>query len=123
AINWFRIYNSKSGSVTNRIDAIKLVSNGGARTSNSLDFQALSIKEAKIYPNPVSEFVTIELGSKASEGVTVVVYNMAGLKVLDQNFDQPNTRYRIPVEYLNSGVYLIEVQAGNQSVTKRIIIE
>lgn len=123
AINWFRIYNSKSGSVTNRIDAIKLVSNGGARTSSSLDFQELSIKETKIYPNPVSEFVTIELGSEATEGVSVVVYNMAGVKVLDQKFDQPNTRYRIPVEYLKSGVHLIEVQAGNQSVAKRIIIE
>ncbi|MEQ9304975.1 MAG: hypothetical protein RJQ14_13785 [Marinoscillum sp.] len=28
AINWFRIYNSKSGSVTNRIDAIELVQTG-----------------------------------------------------------------------------------------------
>ncbi|MEQ9307535.1 MAG: NBR1-Ig-like domain-containing protein, partial [Marinoscillum sp.] len=55
AINWFRIYNSKSGSVTNRIDGIRLVNKAGSRTGLSHEDAVLNDPKIAIYPNPASE--------------------------------------------------------------------
>ncbi|RED94952.1 InlB B-repeat-containing protein [Marinoscillum furvescens] len=120
AINWFRIYNSKSGSVTNRIDAIKLVNNGSSRTAEIDVDQSVDIS---IYPVPATDFVTVDAGSLVAEKVTAKVYNLAGIEVSSMQLEKASgNTWSIPVSGLESGLYVLHLSLDEHRIAKRIII-
>ncbi len=79
--------------------------------------------EAKIalYPNPASEFVTIELGDIHSKWV-VVIYDSMGRWVLES--EAQNARnIQLDVSGITAGIYYAKVSAGNNATTKKLIIK
>lgn len=124
AINWFRIYNAKSGSVTNRIDEIKLVNNGGARATNIHEGGQLNDPKVTVYPNPASEFITIDLGIPQEQQVHASVYNLAGVRLLTHDFEQTDTsKWRLPIEGLEPGIHVLEIKVGAQRIVRRFFIK
>lgn len=70
-----------------------------------------------IYPNPVSNGVlTIETTS--GENLNVEFYNMLGQQVMASK----NSKV-INVSSLNSGIYLVKINQGSSSLTKKVIIK
>jgi endonuclease I/chitodextrinase len=77
------------------------------------DFDVSSIK---IYPNPVKNELHINLNN--SFETTVEIYNVLGRRMLNkiiQNSDVLST------ENLSTGVYILKLTQGNQSITKKLI--
>jgi Leucine-rich repeat (LRR) protein len=77
----------------------------------------LSVIGAKIYPNPVTDILNIELQETGS--YTVTILNSIGDIVTQQTVSSVNTA--IDMSAYNSGIYIIKVTTGNRSYTGKII--
>ncbi len=67
-----------------------------------------------LYPNPAYSVLHIE--SKLSAITKVEVFSVLGTKVLE------TTKSVINIEDLSEGIYLVKVNAGGRSVTKKLIV-
>ena len=79
--------------------------------------------QISIYPNPASEFVTVEVDQKIiAEKPAIKVTDMLGKLHSIQNIEGTSTK--INVASLPSGVYLLQVVAGNTSLrVEKIVVE
>lgn len=89
----------------------------------NVDFSTLSVDDEiaskfRVYPNPTKNFLAIEAGSVEISSVSV--FNILGAKVLEQN---ELTENKLNVSSLESGIYLLKVEAGNSSITKKFLKE
>jgi fibronectin type 3 domain-containing protein/regulation of enolase protein 1 (concanavalin A-like superfamily) len=71
-----------------------------------------------VYPNPVSEVVTIKL-SKLEAGATLQLYHANGAMVLSQRLT--NATQAISLKGLAAGMYYVQVRNGNQQISQKII--
>jgi len=86
-------------------------------TQNSGDtqpsFAEKEIKEAKttveLYPNPVTDFLHINIESENLENVEFEIYNIIGNKVKVEVEQVNNYQFKIPVRTLASGYYLLTI--------------
>ena len=69
-----------------------------------------------VYPNPASEKVIIE----NAENANVTIYNIAGKEVLRSVSN--SSLYTLQLNNLSKGTYLVDIQKGNQKVTKKLLI-
>lgn len=95
-INWFRLYNIKSGSVTSRIDALE-IEGGAIIPSGVSDISTTS--NLLIYPNPAKDRIFIKGIDKVSE-VTIrsITGNIVG---------NVKTSGSIDVSQLKPGIYFL----------------
>ncbi|MFD0932374.1 T9SS type A sorting domain-containing protein [Psychroflexus salinarum] len=85
--------------------------------STTLSVNAFDVNEVKLYPNPVSNgILTIETSAK--DTLEVEFFNMLGQKVLSSTAAK-----NINVSNLNAGVYLVKINQGSSSLTKKIVIK
>ncbi|MCB4798728.1 endonuclease [Neotamlana laminarinivorans] len=85
--------------------------NGSLSTSD-----AIGLSNINIYPNPVSgDSISIN----SNENLSFEIYNMLG-KLLNEGKTINKT---ISIQTLNSGIYILKLSNGVQSITKRLIKE
>lgn len=90
---------------------------------NNFMFSTLSIDQflaelsnaVKLYPNPATS--TISIDTKLTLD-TVEIYNVLGKQVMQI---QAVSNQTIPIEALQSGVYIMKIHANHASVTKRFV--
>lgn len=76
----------------------------------------------KIYPNPTNGNLKIEFGNEVNNEISVSVINLLGENVLQlENLSQK--QIQLDLSGLVPGIYLIRIQAGNQLITRRIILD
>jgi hypothetical protein len=77
-----------------------------------------------IYPNPSNGEFVLELTANGKElkGNTVLIYNIMGEKVFEQQL-LTNSKQTIDVSNLANGTYLINVNSELGSFHKKIIIQ
>lgn len=87
--------------------------------------QGLSVSEfqnenlsLKIYPNPVSNQLTVQIPSQLEEA-RVRLYDVLGKKILDTKVTAINKT--INTSTLSKGVYLVKIDSDGLAVTKKII--
>lgn len=88
----------------------------------SVDNTELTSNSIKIYPNPATSEFTISQNLSA-EG-TVQLYDISGKKIknlFNGNFGA-NKNITVKTDGLAAGIYLVKVNSGKQSVTKKLII-
>ena len=81
----------------------------------SLGINDIEFVNLKIYPNPTSDYINITATTTIDK---VELYSILGQKVYVAN----NTS-TIDVSRFDSGVYFIQLHSGNDSITKKIIIQ
>ncbi len=82
------------------------------------------ISIVKIYPNPTSNSLNIELNSNTKKAVEFNIYNVVGNKVYGTQNDVHPGKNTIPIHFkLASGVYLLQVNSDASQIIKRIIIQ
>ena len=75
----------------------------------------------KIYPNPVSNELKIDLNSYSENGLSAKIYNTLGSLVETKNTISIENN-KVDVSQLNNGIYFIEINnAENERVVKRFI--
>ena len=89
----------------------------------SVDENELALNSIKIYPNPATSEFTISQ-NLSSEG-TVQLFDISGKSIKDLfsgNFSS-NKNIKVKTDGLATGIYLLKVNTGNQSVTKKLIVK
>ncbi len=119
-INWFRIYATKTGSITTRIDAIQL---GPEAFFSGLSNPIVNGKSLKIYPNPYKAgnlFVDLN-GFEDGNKINLKISNLTG-KVVFQKMLYNSSRSEIilPVN-LEDSVYLISAEGNKVKITDKLI--
>jgi hypothetical protein len=122
AINWFRIYHKKTGEVTTKIDAIKIVdkTNTSTRDINSVS----TAPTVNIYPNPLSgNLLSIELnGFSNLNDAEIKIVNMLGQSVYSKNLYH-NRHHTIELgSSINPGIYIVRIQSGRDVVNTSLIV-
>lgn len=84
--------------------------------NNSLGVVDTFADKFSIYPNPSSNFIAIKTNEKINK---VLLYNSLGQLVLNEI----NATKQIDTKYLKSGLYLLKIYSGKNTITKKIIIE
>ena len=81
------------------------------------------IKEAdfKIYPNPTSDKITININSKKNENYTFRLYNMLGVEVVSLLITGNQINRDIDVTGLANGIYNYSLISGNSEIKGYII--
>ena len=122
AINWFRIYGVKTGSITTRIDAIQLLGNSTLSTDNFNEENSLTI-----YPNPADSEVYINFSLPEPSDVGISIINFTGQIVLQNSdkkkLDSGSHTIKVALNTLSKGVYLARIKINNRVFVKKVIIE
>lgn len=95
--------------------------------------QALGVKNvadvlesvSNVYPNPSHENASVAITLKSDADVKVQVYNSLGALVYNganQKFTPGKHNIAINCSDLNSGLYFVSVLAGENKITKRLIV-
>jgi hypothetical protein len=64
------------------------------------------------YPNPAASFTMISSDNAISENVTVSIYNTTGVLVKQQMISNPGNNFRVGLEDLKQGTYLLKINQG-----------
>jgi hypothetical protein len=119
AINWFRIYDSKSGSITTRIDGIE-VYNADLSAVNELKINEV---EVLVYPNPVQDQLNIRLTNSNYSYLNFRLYDASGKAVLTKSENVSySSNYQLDVSHLTAGLYLLKITSNEKTITKKINI-
>lgn len=78
---------------------------------------------AHVYPNPVSNQLTVDYSAKnLSEKGTLVIQDVLGKTVHQQILDAATPSVNVNVSGLNAGIYLLSIQAeGKKNYVKKIV--
>lgn len=82
-----------------------------------------SVKETfsfVISPNPFIENIKVDFSKKTKEDIHIIIYDING-KVHKKASFNPQSEVSIPLSNLSTGDYLIQVNSGNTTATKKII--
>lgn len=75
-----------------------------------------------IYPNPVTNKLTIKLPTLYTENPTQIeLYNSIGQLVFSKNYTETNIE--LPVSSYPKRLYILKIQNGEEFKTEKIIIE
>jgi hypothetical protein len=76
------------------------------------------------YPNPVNGTTSFVVSVDKPANVIVNVTNLVGQTIMNMSKEVSSTqKFTLDCASLNSGVYFYTVKAGNQSVTKKMIVQ
>jgi serine protease len=94
--------------------------NGCTSTSNSL-VSTVGLEEENIsfsiYPNPATEKLIIDAGTVVKANIKLM--DLSGRTVLSTQMN--HAIYQVDVSTLANGVYMLKVEFGNKTVTKKIV--
>jgi len=78
-----------------------------------------------LYPNPTNNgLFSIKAQSLSAENASVKIYSLTGHEVLSQTFENhANNEFNVDASQLSTGVYMLEFINGEQSVTRKLIIQ
>ena len=115
--------NSNGGSITENYQYACLIRPEGLGIN---EHEAVNpMTSARLYPNPASDMLNIEVNASQASEMSISVYNIMGQKVMDQNVNITtgmNTR-NINISDLNSGIYFVTVKANGFENTMKFIVK
>ncbi len=100
--------------------AILPVSGIGAIVTG-IDDELIDENEIRLYPNPASDIVNIDLSQVRAQALDITFVNAAG-KVVNTWNDYRQKQLSIRVSDLDNGLYIIQLTDGKSVVRKKVII-
>jgi len=108
---WYTSANLSFEFVSSTLSGVKEVSNNASQTV--------------VYPNPANGSAYVKVSLSKNENVEISVMNLVG-QVVKSTFANGNVgenNIQVDLSGLNTGVYMVTVKAGNNSSTKKIVVE
>ncbi|SHJ76412.1 Por secretion system C-terminal sorting domain-containing protein [Reichenbachiella agariperforans] len=98
-----------------RFDAVS----SSAREISNLEPEILESAELKLYPNPASDHLTVELSEHAYR--SFVLYNIDGKVYKDGDIDPDLQTLDIDLNALHSGVYILKLEGDSTAKTLKVM--
>ncbi len=89
--------------------------------------QNISLNNVNVFPNPATAKVQINFSSIGNNLVNVTLFDITGRKIerVISDFEATNgnntIQYNLP-QHLNAGNYFIEISAGNQKTSRKLVV-
>lgn len=103
------------------------IANGYVEGTVVVGIEELSsiVSNFEVYPNPARDQANINLNLESQENVTLQIVDIAGKIVRTKDYGQMVGSYTLPIGLndLGSGIYFVNLLIGDQSITKKLIIE
>lgn len=80
----------------------------------------------QVFPNPVQNEANVSINLESSQSVSIQVHDISGRTVKHfelENMPKGNNKFSFDCTGLNSGVYILQVQAGNTVQNSKFIVE
>ena len=105
---------------------LKQIDFDGTRTDSPIVAAILSgiNAEFELYPNPTNDIATVKFSKTFSGNISIKVFDTKGQLVDFQEF-RSNENAEFEIDFLNQaeGVYFIQVETANNTITKRVIVK
>ena len=89
----------------------------------NVDVDELSLENiVTVAPNPARTFVTIQDKKPGSIAVEIQLYNMLGQQVISEQMNRQSSK-TIDLTKLAIGIYTLRISKGDQSLTKKLVIQ
>lgn len=120
-------FNKPAGLIYNPDENLIAVCNFGGNTVDYIELGSTGTgqnmiydnKNLKVYPNPVEMELNVELKNNHNQEKTISVYNLQGYEWASNHFTGPSTR--INMDLMPDGIYILKIETGEKSYTKRIV--
>lgn len=85
----------------------------------------IPVKDVIIYPNPNNGMFNLAFDLITEANVNIMVADMLGKVVYEENIGNYSGSYnkQLDLTHLQKGIYLVNLQVGNERINKRIIIQ
>lgn len=84
----------------------------------------IGIDEVRIYPNPTKGQFTLEAGLLGNENTAVIVRNILGQTVYNENIGKQSGKLvRVFDMPLSKGLYIVEISRPAGSITRKLVVE
>tara|TARA_R110001632_G_scaffold43376_1_gene109855 strand:+ start:12339 stop:14558 length:2220 start_codon:yes stop_codon:yes gene_type:complete len=102
------------------VNAIDFTINGATASIDDTILQ-----DFKLFPNPAKDVLNLHFKMNDSNDVEILLYDLQGRTVRRVLYNNQSQKFEqsISTKDVASGIYLIKVNSGNKSVTKKLIIE
>ncbi len=89
----------------------------------TVDVAQFSVQDTKVFPNPFTDLVNLMFNTASLDTVTLTLYDIRGGVVFVDSITNPNHTFSKTLDFTNfaSGVYILNIQQGSQSTSKKII--
>jgi len=92
-------------------------------TADTMSNEDVSTSMLNAYKQVNANYITIEGLATQSDNINVILYNILGTKVLDTSLSNNVNTQTISTLGMASGIYVIELESGNDRLTKKLIIQ
>lgn len=83
--------------------------------------EPLSNRAISLFPNPVQNSLSVDLGTSLDHPIEVAVYDFIGQELV-KLIVKPNTRsINVDTSELETGVYFIKIQNGSQELVRKFV--
>ena len=112
-----------SVTITDNIDASCFISetfNIGVVSTNNL----ADITDLKVYPNPVSETLNVDISLEESQALDIKIFNVMGQQMWSNSLDASQEHFiPISVNNFNQGIYFIQLSSELGQITEKFVVE
>lgn len=118
-LNWFRIYNQKSGTVTTRIDGIEITTDQVISGVNpELDFE----KNISVFPNPSNGIFKLKIlpSNMASGNYELKIFDLGGKLIYSKSTSHPSDV--IQIDGITDGVFILQISLKGLSYRTKLIV-
>ncbi len=88
---------------------------------NRVGIDELEANGWSLYPNPADDYVVISKSSDVSANTMVRIYSVAGQNLKQESVNSGSKEARIDVGNLAPGVYFVEINENNHTLTTKLI--
>jgi photosystem II stability/assembly factor-like uncharacterized protein len=91
---------------------------------NSIDEHEKHDKnEINIYPNPISDYLIVEIGYNDLTAIKIEIFDLNGIKILDvDNQYQKKNIINISAQNIQTGPYYLKIQLNNRILIKPFVV-
>ncbi|MEC8457909.1 MAG: YHYH protein [Bacteroidota bacterium] len=102
---------------------VSAVPNGATLYTSSFGVETIEIPEIKIFPNPSSELLTLQVKGLLNNTLTIRLVDLSGRILQTKTIHAGQTIGYFETDVLHNGAYFLEVSNGRKLVRKRILIQ
>ncbi|MEI7508535.1 MAG: reprolysin-like metallopeptidase [Flavobacterium sp.] len=94
------------------------------QTITPLANSSFSFENFSLYPNPNSGSFKVKFNSNSNSPIQIGVFDMSGRQIFNQSFENSGLfDQNVELNSAQTGIYLVNIQDGEQKITKKIIVE
>ena len=93
-------------------------------SSSVVSTESFELSNFSLFPNPSNGILSVKFETNSNDEVGVQVFDLQGRRIFNKAYNSDRLVFEesINVGNLANGIYLVQVNQGNRSTTKNIII-